>query len=192
MTEERPKVQLHKCVGRDALILCVILGLFAALATWAFLRSRQAVGWKTTMGRPLAADVALDHSSGYNSSGGGTVYRLHVRYEYFVDGAPYVSERWSPSAINLTATSRRVLEAKSATLRRRHHVRVYYNPSNPSDSALSRGMDCSVVEQVLLIWVVFGLFLGVTAYFTISRWREIRLVERLLSRGGYPRKNTLQ
>ena len=124
----------------------------ATSAMLSFSRPHASDSWSRTKGRVV--DVSFE---GFVSlapvrryvSGGGSLQRYRVRYEYSVDGKTFAGD----SVVSYQPTGR---------------VRVYYNPLAPHLSALSTGRDLFPVVAScavgFLIWIAtFGIRASVKA-----------------------------
>jgi hypothetical protein len=110
----------------------------AVIAGWAWFRTKRASrNWRTVTGRVLEAD--LETSTSQEPGRDGNSYYPRIRYEYEVDGVPYVSTAWRPGDVYF---KRYLSREKARGVIARYPVgkpaTVYYDPASPGESALER------------------------------------------------------
>lgn len=121
-----------------------------------------------TEGVILSAAVGAGQSR-YRASSGGyhyrTSYHPDITYQYTVNGQQYINNRFAqrPTLINRESIIQRVLEKYPVGQK----VTVYYNPANPQDAYLQKGMGGAATAIVLgallltaliavvVVWIVF-------------------------------------
>lgn len=114
--------------------------------------------WQTTTGR-----ITVSKAVGERQLKGGVIYFPHVEYEYQVGGQTYTNKRIHAGG---SRDGIRHEETVQNNVTREYpvdkEVQVYYNPSNPAESALHK-------KNPLLIFIfipVTVLFdIGIIAYF---------------------------
>ena len=146
---------------RASIVMALALfAAFIALFGWGLKRqAAQADGWKQTPGRITASDTeAFQAGRERLSTPSRTLQRQRIIYAYTVGGVNYVSDRVSMGA----RTSSSVAAMEQAQVRRYpvgKTVTVYYDPANPSQAVLERG-----VRLVWLVWGSAALFAGLAVY----------------------------
>lgn len=136
--------------------LGVIVGL--VLAGWGglgWLEARRSTSWPSTTG---TITRVRQHSSG---GSGGQRYRVHVEYQYAVDGQVYTSSRMRIPDISFFRGER--VSSPSAYLEG-NSVRVFYNPNDPAAAVLEPGVGWSVYSVLGVGGLVAATsFLGIGA-----------------------------
>lgn len=136
--------------------LGVIIGV--VLAGWGglgWIEASRSTSWPSTYGTITSV---RQHSSG---GSGGQRYRVHVEYQYAVDGQVYTSSRMRIPDISFFRGDR--VNDPSA-YREGNTVRVYYNPSDPAAAVLEPGVGWSVYSVVGVGGLVTATsFLGIGA-----------------------------
>lgn len=116
------------------------------------LRKALAVGdWPTVEGRFLEREFTEDRDSD------STTYRVTVRYAYRVNDREYTGDRL---AFGYGGSSGRESHQRIyRTLMRGDAVLVRYNPADPAEAVLSKGLNTSILTLLIfgLIWTGFTL-----------------------------------
>jgi len=101
----------------------------------------------------------------------GRTYRVHVGYSYEVYGRQYRGDR---IAFGYSGTNKHAEHAALYDkLSRASNVIIRYNPSNPSDSVLTYGLNLSTI-RILAFGIMWLLFVtGFTALWTLSSWSNM-------------------
>lgn len=134
--------------------------------------AKQAAAWPTTPGEIVASDFVV------NSDEDGTTYRTKVTYEYAVNGQSYIGDR---VAFGYSGSSRRTFHRKIYdALPIRTKLAVRYDPENPSRTALSHGVNRSIIFLVIfgLVWTIFSVGMG--ALLVVSESGGETLLENML------------
>jgi Protein of unknown function (DUF3592) len=129
---------MHPLVQRLLGIACVTVGAFSFVeGAKVVLASFQSSTWPVATGQVLSSEVLAKNT-------GRRWHKPEVRYRYSVDGIAYMNTRvWFLShGTTLEGTAEEVVAAYPAN----SAVAVFYNPANPSESALRPGL---AVEPVL-------------------------------------------
>jgi len=125
--------------GMVALVLAVVGVLMLATGTLRLWEGLGSSAWPAVEGTVLESRLEV------SSDAETTTTTAHIRYEYVVDGARWVSSRiWlAQPSVNLSAWSRRMVETHPAGAA----VRVHYRPDNPWESALVVGAGPAAYAQ---------------------------------------------
>ena len=92
--------------------------------------------WPSTEAVILKSEVSRK-----TTSKGRASYGLEVLYRYSVDGATQTNDQYAAQAVR--SSDRDWTRARAKELKRGAQVTCYYNPSNPSEAVLRRGIDGS-------------------------------------------------
>ena len=150
-----------------SIFLTLFFGVFVAigvtLLVWggrSFYYSHQAAHWPTTPGVITASDFKA------NSDSDGTTYNTKVEYTYNPDGYERTGET---IAFGYTGSSGRqfhheIYEALPVGAQ----VAVRYDPSNPERTALTHGVNKSIIFVLIFgaVWTFFTV--GLAAMFAMS------------------------
>ncbi len=101
----------------------------------------------------------------------GITYRVHVYYSYRVNDRQYHGNR---IAFGYSGTNKHAEHAALYDkLSRASNVIIRYNPSNPSDSVLTYGLNLSTIRILAfgIMWLLFVI--GFTALWTLSSWSKV-------------------
>ncbi len=162
-----------------SIALYLFFGLFLAVgaAILAFgvrslLKSRAVEHWPVAHGELLERKLAADSDSD------GTTYQVQVHYAYSVAGRPYEGKRL---AFGYGGSSGRAMHQKILDkLLQAHSVEVRYNPQSPEESALSWGVNRSIVFVLIFgsVWTMFTL--GLFALFLLEGKPDHVMLEHLV------------
>ncbi len=119
--------------------------------------------WQPAPGRVTFSEVQMRRSSS-GRGGTSTSYYPHVVYEYLVNGNRYQGNRVSVGGQVGLGSYQTVLQRVSQNYPPGRQLRVYYNPANPSESALEFGAPRGML--FLAIGLIILLMTGVTFAFT--------------------------
>ena len=112
--------------------------VWTAIAVYIFTRSRKSASWPEAVGKVLFTEVRRVQSGTHSASTGSLTYQPYIKYEYAVGGRRYDNANYSVAARPWTADP-----APAAEILTRYpvggDVPVFYDPSNPGDSALIPG-----------------------------------------------------
>ena len=138
---------------------------FLVLSVWFVREVSLAVAagsWPSVTGR--ITEMERVAAGGRTGSGG---FRLSPVYEYSVDGVSFKGSGFGPGFLGLGDG----FEEASRPLRQKGPVTVYYQPGNPSRSALwNKGT--GVIAWLMTIGWVIGFFLFSYAFLWIRRSRS--------------------
>jgi hypothetical protein len=127
-------------------------------------RARRVKRWPTVPGRVLhsgAESRRVRSQSGYT-----TMYYPQVVYEYSVNGQRYHGTRVSAGTEVGRGRGRNVQAQTQKKYPAGAVVQVYYNPTNPQETALE-AKSPNVIVLVFVVLVIF-VILGATMFFTTS------------------------
>jgi hypothetical protein len=140
-----------------SLVFVGIGGLILAYAYRMAAKARASQSWPATEGE-IAHSAVLARTSRSTETGTATYYSADVTYRYKVAGKDYSSSRIA--LIDVGSTTGRA-QAIVQRYPDQAKVRVYYNPSDPSEAFLEPGLAAGV--QVLYLaggaFTLGGLFL---------------------------------
>ncbi|HSL31612.1 MAG TPA: DUF3592 domain-containing protein [Anaerolineales bacterium] len=146
------------------LSICGSLVIFDAIFLGIILFTRRKVAaagaWPSTLGTVEESRIQMRS----NSDGGRTSYPL-VRYSYQVMGRPYQSQKIMPGMDVGGSGAQKVVARYPVGAQ----VMVYYNPENPSEALLERGVP-GHIRWFWIILVILDLFLcglGAVLWFTL-------------------------
>lgn len=146
------------------LSICGSLVIFDAIFLGIILFTRRKVSkastWPSTLGTVTESRIQMRS----NSDGGRTSYPL-VRYAYQIVGRAYESQKVMPGMDVGGSGAHRVVARYPVGAQ----VMVYYNPENPSDALLERGMPGHIrwFWIILAILNVFLCGLGAVLFFAL-------------------------
>lgn len=146
-----------------AVMVAVPFILVAVGLVWAGLRGQRRAqsikNWPTTTGRILSATSQMRRRSGRN----GYAPYPDIMYEYTVGGRQYISNRVSVGMeMGGSLYTPRVLARYPVGAT----VQVYYNPENPSDSALEASAPGN--RMLIFIAILIIVILACTMSFTLG------------------------
>ena len=146
------------------LSICGSLVIFDAIFLGIILFTRRKVSkastWPSTLGTVTESRIQMRS----NSDGGRTSYPL-VRYAYQIVGRAYESQKVMPGMDVGGSGAHRVVARYPVGAQ----VMVYYNPENPSEALLERGMPGHIkwFWIILAILNVFLCGLGAVLFFAL-------------------------
>jgi hypothetical protein len=112
--------------------------VWTAIAVYIFTRSRKSASWPEAVGKVLFTEVRRVDTVTSSARTGSLTYQPYIKYEYSVGGSRYENAAYSVAARAWTADP-----APAADILTRYpvggDVPVFYDPSNPRDSALIPG-----------------------------------------------------
>ncbi len=149
-----------------AICTLVIGGLAVVIGRGKIEQTDESATWPTVPGRITSSGVEKYRASR------GTQWRPRIRYEYQVGTTRYVSNR-----ITISQTSSLLQSGATKTASRypaNAHVKVHYNPRNPSIAVLQRHIQPRTKRQVL--FGVGMLPLSLALFVTVFRRRQRRWV----------------
>ncbi|KAG8340014.1 hypothetical protein TRVL_09156 [Trypanosoma vivax] len=127
--------------------LCAVYSYFAyAQARWIFEaeeRYRRSLTWKPAVG------TIFDHKIVMKRGGSS-----HVQYRFEVEGAEYVGDRFRSGGIH-----KEEMVSNPALLGAGTQLVVYYNPSNPDESAIKLQTDRSA-ESTFIFGIVISILVA--------------------------------
>ena len=118
------------------LAICATVGVLAIIyGLYQRRRLRASAAWNQTLGTIAAAEVVEDNA------GDSVQFKLHVRYQYVVDGRHYTGNR-------VEFGGRQYIRKKKAQAQLERFpvdssVIVYFNPDKPEDAVLIRSAPSS-------------------------------------------------
>ena len=150
------KIPLTKKQGKIVcLVASAFFALLFALESFAMVQSFSAYQWKATNGVVESSYLAYQRRS-----------RKHeVDYSYVVDGSRYRSDRirFSGMKFGIPWTWAR-MNPDVYRFSKGANVTVYYDPSNPNEAVLKRGLSLGGVVSVFAhLALCIGLFRGGTS-----------------------------
>ena len=125
-------------------------------------RQLRAVGFPTTFGTVTHSSVKI------SSDSEGTSYHPEIRYEYALDGARFIGDRYR---YTFSTSGKKSAEQAVAVHPVGRTVTVYYNPADPSDSVLQPGMEGGDL-LVGLFLLPFNLVAVGSGWFVWHAWRK--------------------
>lgn len=157
------------------LVMTLPMGFVTFLLAARAWRNQQRVnaarGWRSVLGKVIAASVesvslpvrVQTSTSSYRLA---TRYAPAVQYEYFVNGARYQADRLH---LGPRILSSETSDAEQALKRYPvgSQVVVWYNPVNPTESALHVRAGWGVWTE----WAISGLLFLLTLALTVFLWR---------------------
>jgi hypothetical protein len=153
------------------LVALFLVGLsIFGVAVFEARRAVQCATWPTTPGKIEHLELRRDEDEN------GVGYIVDVRYSYVVDGAAYKGERIAFGYH--MGPVRSAHEAIHSKLRAARTVHVRYDPSNPSTSCLSTGMNRSVQGE-MAFGISFLLFATLVCRFLLSSRSDRVLIDNL-------------
>ena len=128
-------------------------------------KSQKASRWPFVLGTMNSCEIKK------TSDVDGRTYRVHVGYSYEVYGRQYHGDR---IAFGYSGTNKRAEHAELYDkLSRTSNVIIRYNPSNPSDSVLTYGLNLSTI-RILVFGIMWLLFVtGFTTLWTLSSGSKV-------------------
>lgn len=145
-------------IGGSLLIFDVV---FLGIILFIRRKVAQASNWPYTMGTVTFSTIEMRRGS----KGGSTAYPV-VHYSYQALGLPYQGHKVTPGPEVGGTGARNVVARYPAGAQ----VMVYYNPDNPSEALLERGMP-GFIKWFWIILVILDLFLcglGAILIFTMG------------------------
>jgi len=135
--------------GSMCFSVLLIDGILLGIIFFTRRKVEQASNWPSTMGMVLMSTLEARH----DSEGGYTYYPV-VQYEYRVMGQPYQGNRIMPGpSVGGSGANKVVARYPAGT-----QVTVYYDPNNPSDAVLERGMPV-YIKWLWVIMIVVDVFM---------------------------------
>jgi hypothetical protein len=157
-------------------LVCAGLGLsILATTVQSRLEARAVERWPTTTGLVVESGVVYVGTH-HNREGRRVTYEPRVRYEYAVDGRRYVGDRFAiePPGRKWREDADRLLDDVRVGM----SVVVYYDPDDPADSVLERGVTTrSTVNSA----VTGGAFL---VFSLLMTWISFRVKSAVVVPGG--------
>jgi len=150
--------------GIALLLLGAVTLWFLGRTVFFFWRGLRSINWEKTTGTITEAWVNVVTDSENDSRQRNY---LKATYQYTVDGQTYESKRIRYGDIeNEGRRKQKVLEKKAREYRENPQRTVYYNPQNPQQAVLERGLrPLSLVTNL-----IYGLFmLAMTIIFVVMR-----------------------
>ena len=128
-------------------------------------KSQKASRWPSVLGTMNICEIKK------TGDVDGITYRVHVDYSYKVYGRQYHGDR---IAFGYSGTNKHAEHAALYDkLSRASSVIIRYNPSNPSDSVLTYGINLSTI-RILAFGIMWLLFMtGFAALWTLSSWPKV-------------------
>ncbi|HUT58637.1 MAG TPA: DUF3592 domain-containing protein [Phycisphaerae bacterium] len=151
---EKKELSLSKSMGLAIGMTLFWCGMTGALgyfcAARPILSSRAAAGWRTAEGAALVSKVKTHQGDDSDT------YSPYVRYRYTVGGKKYVNDRYDfmGGSSSDRDHARRVVKAHP----RGRKVTVYYDPANPAEAVLFRGVPA--MTYVLMVFIQPFLLVG--------------------------------
>jgi Protein of unknown function (DUF3592) len=154
-----------------SLVFIAIGGAMVSYAIRMTGRARQSLSWPSTEGEIAHSAVLYQTETTATTSNAGT-YKADISYRYQVKGVNYSSSRISLLDFSSSAAGR--AESIVRNYPDKSTVRVYYNPSDFSESVLEPGSTGGINLLYVLggIFATFGLFiliLSLTGHVHTSR-----------------------
>jgi hypothetical protein len=155
-----------------ALIWTAIVGALDAKVGWNLFRAVRALDYPEAAGTVLSSEVTQ-----HRGSKGRTSYGVAIRYRYDIDGTAREGDRYRYSGFTGSSDSKwahAVVRQNPAGA----SVKVYYDPANPEESVLSRGINGADLF-ILLFLTPFNLIMFVL--WAVPVWALRRRVRPLVA-----------
>ena len=112
--------------------------VWTAISVYVLARSRRSESWSRAVGTVVSTEVKRVHSGNPSTGTGSLTYEPSIQYEYSVGGSKYANATYAMAPLPWTADP-----APADAIVKQHpvggQVTVFYDPSNPGDSALVAG-----------------------------------------------------
>ena len=131
-------------VGSICFSTLLIDGILLAIILVARRGVAKAANWSSTMGTVMSSTIVWRRRSK-----GGSVAYPSILYNYLVMGSPYQGSSITPGMAVGGSGAHKVVERYPAGAQ----VLVYYDPNNPSDAVLERGMP----DYIKWLWITIVL-----------------------------------
>ncbi len=139
-------------------VFCVIGLVFFLLGTLATYSQIQSQSWPSVAGVINTVNITSGQSCGNGAC--PTMYYFHSTYNYTVGGTQYTGTQLSLGGSSFSSIAQADMAVNEYAVG--SHPSVYYNPSNPSQAVLQKGINWTYAGFgiVGLIFAVAGGFLG--------------------------------
>jgi len=125
--------------------------LMAGIGIWSVQKGMESEGWETVQGTILKSDIKKNESTTRDAKGfrrTNTSYIVTVNYFFEIDDNRYEGNTISFGNVSHSERSDAQKELKSYP--KGKEVKVYFNPEDPDDSVLKKGV-------VWPMWIVIGI-----------------------------------
>jgi hypothetical protein len=142
-------------------VVCGVMGLgLACFGTFNAIQAASSLAWPTTEGQVLATDIDINYSS--RNAGNNESYRPVIEYQYWVADQVYFSDQFSLTLDDHYGTRAKAGEVISA-FELQSPLKVYYDPSEPSQSVLRTGLNLVTFIPCMLgaLFLGFSVFVGI-------------------------------
>lgn len=135
------------------------LFIFVGAGAWAYvgylrIKVQKSMSWPSTQGEILQSEVIQKGSGGYSAT--STVYQAKIRYQYYVRGRRYKSDKIGIGG-NVSTGSKGRAETTVRLYPVGATVDVYYNPENPKEVCLERKEEITIMAWIMSMFIFFGV-----------------------------------
>jgi hypothetical protein len=138
-------------------VVLLLIGVgFSSYGYYLLIDGKATEDWSAATGQVTQCEV--ETKTTYRRKRTQHEYLLHLSYQYVVDGQTYTSSRYSHSG-GYRSSSERACRDEAAKYPVGSSVEVFFNPANPSDAILVRGVTDGdyALFVVGLVLIVVGL-----------------------------------
>lgn len=144
---------MNSIVSLEYFICILICGFIGLLFTIHFIylvcKSKASENWVETKATIIKSNLdALEYVGGSAARS----YKPNIAYKYYVMNNEYVSKRIFYGSLIRTNTSKSSKETIHK-YKKGDNISIYYNPNNPSQSVIERGINPIVYRSLLVVLI---------------------------------------
>ena len=131
--------------------IVIVLVTLAAVA-YSFLKLSSSRDWISTQGNVISASIEPIYKNNTQQSAVADQsfnYKVNIRYEYSVDDQTFIGDQLTVGLPNVV-TNKNDADDLLATYSPNSAATIYYDPANPSQSALITGKSVPVIGFIIL------------------------------------------
>ena len=129
----------------------IVLATLAVVA-YSFVKLSSSRNWVSTQGNVVSVSIEPIYKTNTQQSAVADQsfnYKVNIRYEYSVDGQSFAGDRLMVGLPNVV-TNKNDADDLSVKYSANNAAAIYYDPANPSQSALITGKSVPVIGFIML------------------------------------------
>ena len=142
----------------------VLVLLTFAVAAYGFLKLSGSRDWISTQGKVTSASIEPIYRSNTQQSAVADQsfnYKVNIRYEYSVDGQTFMGDQLTAGLPNIV-THKNDADDLLTTYSPDSISAIYYNPANPSQSALITGKSIPIAGFIIIGVMIIVIIVGIS------------------------------
>lgn len=135
-----------------------------AVAAYGFLKLSSSRNWISTQGKVTSASIEPIYKNNTQQSAVADQsfnYKVNIRYEYSVDGQTFMGDQLTAGLPNIV-THKNDADDLLTTYSPDSISAIYYNPANPSQSALITGKSIPIAGFIIIGVMIIVIIVGIS------------------------------